>query len=366
MSVARQTLWWLAALAVAFLLLWLLSDVLLPFVAGMAVAYFLDPAADRLQRLGLSRAAATSVITVLFFLVVALAAVLLAPVIYHQLLGFLEQVPGYVASLRDALLPLVQKLLSRLPLDGQLDARTALQGYGERALNLAGRVVGGLLGGGLALFNLLALVLITPVVAFYLLIDWDRIVARVDEWLPRQHADTIRAQVREVDRVLAGFVRGQAVVCLSLAVFYAAGLTLVGLDYGLVIGLVTGLLAFIPFVGAGFGLVASTSVALIQFWPDYPMVGAVLAIFAAGQFLEGNLLQPRLVGGRVGLHPVWVIFGLLAGGSLFGFVGVLLAVPAFAVIGVMARFALRQYLASGLYSGAPPRAAPDEPPGPTP
>lgn len=205
------------------------------------------------------------------------------------------------------------------------------------------------------MFNLVALLLITPIVAFYLLRDWDRLIEQADRLLPPAYAEVIRAQVRAVDRTLAGFVRGVGTVCLFLGVFYATGLTLVGLDFGLLIGLGAGLISFVPYIGATIGAIASVGLALLQF-DGYLMAAVVAAIFFSGQFIEGNILQPTLVGDRVGLHPVWVIFALLAGGALLGFVGVLVAVPAAAVIGVGVRFFVGQYRAKVLGEGEDPMA----------
>ena len=211
-----------------------------------------------------------------------------------------------------------------------------------------------LLSGGLAIVNVLALVFITPIVTFFLLRDWDEMVARIDKWLPRQWAPVIREQATLIDETLAGFVRGQSLVCLLLGTFYAIGLTIVGLEFGIVIGMLAGILSFIPYVGTIVGFVLSVGLAFAQY-PDWLPIFIVVGIFLAGQAIEGNFLTPKLVGERVGLHPVWVIFALLAGGSLFGFVGVLLAVPVAAVIGVLARFALGRYLQSGYYNdGGPP------------
>jgi predicted PurR-regulated permease PerM len=222
----------------------------------------------------------------------------------------------------------------------------------DDALALTGRVLGSLLGGGLAVFHLLSLIVITPIVAFYLLRDWDRVVVYVDSCLPRQHAEVIRAQAREIDRVLSGFVRGQLAVCAIQALYYGASLSLLGVEFGLAIGLTAGLLAFIPYMGAGVGVAAALGVALIQFGLDYGILGAVVGIFIAGQIAEDFALTPRLVGSQVGLHPVWVLFGLLAGAALFGFLGMLVAIPLFAVVGVLVRFGLARYLASGLYLGS--------------
>jgi predicted PurR-regulated permease PerM len=205
---------------------------------------------------------------------------------------------------------------------------------------------------GAAILSLISLLVITPVVAFYLLRDWDRIVATVDGWLPRAHAETVREQIRHIDRTLSGFVRGQATVCLLLGAFYGIGLTVVGLDFGLILGLATGIVSFVPIFGMLLGVATGVAMALVQFALDPVRVGLVLAVFAIGQVIEGQFLTPRIVGRKIGLHPVWVVFALLAGGALYGFVGLLLAVPAAAVIGVLVRFALSRYLSSPLYLGA--------------
>ena len=194
------------------------------------------------------------------------------------------------------------------------------------------------------------LLVVTPVVSWYLLRDWDRIIAQVDSWLPRAHRDVIREQFGLIDDTLAGFVRGQATVCLILGGAYALALELAGLQYGLVVGLISGLISFIPYVGSLVGLALSVGLAAIQF--DEPMrIVLIAVIFVAGQAIEGNFLTPKLVGERVGLHAVWVLFAMLAGGSLFGFLGILLAVPVAAVIGVLVRFGLARYMDSAFYSG---------------
>ncbi len=216
-----------------------------------------------------------------------------------------------------------------------------------------------MLSSGLAVVNLLSLLVVTPVVSFYLLRDWDRMVARIDTWLPRASADTIRAQMREADRTLSGFARGQALVCLILAALYGVGLSVVGLKSGFVVGVIIGAITFIPYVGTIGGAILSVGLAMLQF-PDWISVAEVAGVFAIGHAIEGNLLQPLLVGDRVGLHPVWVIFALLAGGSLFGFIGLLLAIPVAAVIGVIVRYALSQYLAGPLYGAAPRPVVPVE------
>jgi predicted PurR-regulated permease PerM len=272
-------------------------------------------------------------------------------VAYRQLAGLIERLPEYAERLRELIAPLAARLVGGVDGAAGLDFAAALGLGGSDALALMGRVLGGLLGGGMAVFQILSLLVITPVVAFYLLRDWGRVVAYVDSCLPREHAEVIRAQAREIDRVLSGFVRGQSAVCAILALYYGAALSGLGIEFGLAIGLASGVLAFIPYVGAGVGFVAALGVTAIQFGASYGMLGAVLGVFVLGQVAEGYGLTPRLVGGQVGLHPVWVLFGLMAGASLFGFLGMLVAIPLFAVIGVLVRFAVARYLASGLYLG---------------
>lgn len=350
MTVERQLRFWLIGFAVFLVALYLLRGVLLPFVAGMAVAYLLDPVCDRLEAWGLSRTLATTVLTVLFLVVAVAAVVLLIPVLAGQVASLLERVPDLIEALRGQSARLLAIVEARV--DPAMIERIegAVAGSADRLVAWGTQFLGQVISGGVALANLISLLVITPVVAFYLLRDWDRIVARVDTWLPREHAETIRERVREVDRTLAGFLRGQGTVCLILGLFYAIALSIAGLDFGLVVGLVAGLLSFIPYVGAIIGMVLSVGLALLQF-DDWLRVAIVAGIFFVGQAAEGNFLTPKLVGESVGLHPVWIIFGLLAGGALFGFVGVLLAIPAAAVIGVGVRFALDRYLQSPYYRG---------------
>jgi predicted PurR-regulated permease PerM len=359
MTPQRQLLYWLGGLGVFVLLLWLLNQVLAPFLIGMAVAYFLDPVCDRMERLGLSRTMATAVVTTVFIVVIALVLALLIPLVAGELVELAKQLPSYVEILRRRIVELSATLRTEIDPAILDQVRSALVGSQEKITNWAVGFAQNLLSGGVALFNLVALLLITPIVAFYLLRDWDRLIEQADRLLPPAYADVIRVQARNVDQTLAGFVRGVGTVCLFLGAFYATGLTIVGLDFGLIIGLGAGLLSFVPYVGATLGAVASIGMALLQF-DGYVMPAVVAGIFFLGQFIEGNILQPTLVGDRVGLHPVWVIFALLAGGSLLGFVGVLIAVPAAAVIGVGVRFFVGQYQAKVLGQGPDPMQAPEE------
>ena len=356
MTARAQLAFWLVGLVAFGLCLYLLRGILLPFVAGMAVAYLLDPVADKLERWRFSRTLATTVITALFVVLAAAALFLLLPLLQQQLLDFISRFPAYLNKLREFLAPFAESMLARLEPEDVARMREAIAGYSDRAIDWALGLVRGLWRSGLAIVNILSLLFITPIVTFYLLRDWDRIVARTDALLPRAHAEVIRAQCRRVDETLAGFVRGQGLVCLILGVFYAVSLVLVGLDFGLIIGIAAGLVSFIPYFGAISGFVVSVGMALLQF-DDPLLIAAVAAVFVVGQVIEGNFLTPKLVGERVGLHPVWVIFGVLAGGALFGFVGILLAVPAAAVVGVLVRFALERYAASPLFLGRKPSGA---------
>ena len=348
MNLERQARFWLIGLAITLVALYLLRGVLLPFVAGMAVAYLLDPICDRLEKWGLSRTLATTVLTVLFLLLVVAALMLLVPVIAGQLANLVERSPAFAKTLREQISHLLAVVESRVDPAIVERIHAALAGSADRLFSWVTDAVAGVLTGGAAVANTLSLLIITPVVSFYLLRDWDRIASTVDGWLPPATAPTLRKLTREVDMTLAGFLRGQGTVCLVLGIFYALGLTLAGLDFGLVIGVIAGVLSFIPYVGSIVGLLLSVGLAILQFKVLLP-VAIVAGIFFAGQALEGYVLTPRLVGRSIGLHPVWVIFAILAGGALFGFVGVLLAVPVAAVVGVGARFALARYLDSSYY-----------------
>jgi predicted PurR-regulated permease PerM len=349
--VSAHARFWVALLAGVVLLLWLLGAVLLPFVLGAAIGYFLDPVVNRLERLGMSRSLAAGTIIVGAFGVGLLGVLLLAPPLVAQVGDLVQRLPQYVGAALAKLQPLVDRILARMDATQPESLARPLTEAMQRVAGIAGDLVQRLLASGLALVNLVTLLAITPLVAFYLLRDWPRLVAAIDDWLPRAHADTIRAQAREIDRVLAGFARGQATVCLVLGLFYGLALTLLGLDFGLVIGLSAGAVSFIPYLGTLYGLVSSVGVAALQWWPAWGRVLLVLAVFLVGQVVSDYVLLPRLVGGRVGLHPLWVIFALFAGGALFGFVGLLIAVPVCAAIGVLARFAIGRYKDSALYLG---------------
>lgn len=351
MTLQRQMGFWIAVLVILVFILWTLQTILLPFIAGFVLAYFLDPVADRLERLGLPRIAATAIILLVAILLVILVAVTVVPVVFDQSAKLAAETPTLIRALVEKFNAWAPQQLKDMLANSGTDIQGQLGNYaGKAALWFAG-FLSSVWSGGRALVNILSLVVITPIVAFYLLADWDHLVARIDGWLPRDHVEEIRGIARDVDRAMAGFIRGQGTVCLILGTFYAAGLSLVGLKSGLAIGFAAGLLSFIPYVGALLGGVTAVGVGLVQFWPNEVQVLAVIVVFAVGQFLEGNFLSPRLVGGSVGLHPVWMIFALLAFSYVFGFLGLLLAVPLAAATGVLVRYGLKRYLNSRLYKG---------------
>ncbi len=355
MNLRVQLTFWLGALVVLLLFLWVFSGILLPFIMGMALAYLLDPLADRLESAGMNRFWATITIVILSIMVFTLVALVVIPLLVSQLTGFLEDLPSYAAQLQDLWNRFLSTELGRY--FGQQQESFSVDRWVSQGAAWVAGLLGSVWAGGRALINAVGLVVVTPVVAFYLLYDWDRMLDRLDALLPRDHADTIRQLGRDMDAAIAGFIRGQGALCLILGLFYAISLTVVGLNFGFLIGSVAGLISFIPYVGSIVGFVLSVGVALVQFWPDWIWVLAVAGIFAVGQFIEGNLLQPRLVGSSIGVHPVWLMFALFAFGSLFGFVGVLIAVPVTAAIGVLVRFAVARYRQSGLYlerTGTPP------------
>ena len=346
LPVREQAKYWGIATAVFVLVMWALGDVILPFVLGAAVAYCLDPVADWLQARGFSRGWATGIITFLAVLLFIAATLLLLPLLIRQASDLVATTPEMASRLQAFLTERFPELA-----DSESILRRSLSNLGDTLQSRGGELVNAVLASVSGLVNVIVLFVIVPVVAFYLLYDWDNMVARIDALLPRDHAPVIRDLARQIDRTMAGFVRGQGTVCLILGAYYAIALMLVGLNFGLIVGAIAGALTFIPYVGALVGGLLALGLAVFQFWGDWLWIVLVWVIFQSGQFVEGNILTPRLVGSSVGLHPVWLIFALSAFGALFGFVGLLVAVPVAAMIGVLIRFALQQYKASPLYKG---------------
>ena len=350
MQLWQKAAGWGAILAVVILFVTLFQQVLLPFVVGLAIGYVLDPVADWLERHRAPRWLA-AVLALSLFAVLALLIIILAfPLIQTQVVAAAEALPGYAKKIEAQLAWVISFASDTLDEGDMQRLRDAVGGQVGKAVTLFGQLVSKLFSSGMALVNVVTFVFVTPIVAFYLLRDWDRLLHWLDDLAPRQHVKTVREQARLIDETLSGFVRGQATVCLTLGFGYGIALTLAGLQFGFVVGILSGILAFVPYVGSIFGLVASFGLAVLQFDEPY-RIGIVVGIFLLGQVLEGNVLTPKLVGGQVGLHPVWVIFALFAGGAVLGFLGVLLALPVAATIGVLVRFAVQQYRSSAMYHG---------------
>ena len=346
LPVKTQITFWSLGLALFVAFLMVFKTILAPFLCGMALAYFLDPVADRLERVGLNRIMAVICISVgaLIFTIVVLLLVL--PQVFEQFGALLIVLPDYAKDVWDF-------MIARFPglLDNESALRTALDRFLVTLQGRASDIASAILASAVSVVDMMVFLIVTPVVAFYLLLDWDDIIAKIDTLLPRDHQNTIRLIMRDLDATMAGLVRGQLSVCAILGAFYAVSLALLGLQFGLIVGVIAGSLTFIPYVGALIGGGLAIGLALFQFWAQPEWILAVTFVFFIGQFLEGNIITPRLVGSSVGLHPVWLLFALSAFGSLMGFTGMLVAVPAAAAIGVLVRFALRHYSDSKLYVG---------------
>ena len=342
----KQTIFWIVITCILFLAIYTLSSVLMPFVAGMILAYLLDPLVDRVEKIGIRRSLSTFFVLTIFFVCSAGSSLLLLPVILNQLSNLTSFLPTLISNLE----PFMRQVRSLVDNAIKADNSNQLSLPVADILNWAGGFLTEIISSSLAFANLLSLIIITPIVAFYLLRDWDLIINKVKSWMPITQKVRIVEQVVKVDRSLSALVRGQGAVCLILALYYSVSLTAVGLQFGILIGVFAGIVSFIPFVGAILGAILSIGFSIIQF-ETYTPILLVAGIFLVGQVLEGNFLTPKLIGEAVGLHPVWVIFALLTGATLFGFLGVLLALPIAVVVAVLIRFSLRSYLESAIYSG---------------
>ena len=352
MTLQRQIGFWLGAAGALALFLYLFHGVLLPFIAGLILGYLLDPLANRLEKAGLNRLGAAILILVVASVVFAAILIIAAPLLAHQLAAFIDALPGLVTRLQTLASEQGAALSEKFGFDPKVSSDELQKSVGDIAKQGAQWALGflkSLISGGQALMSLLSLIVVTPVVAFYILLDWDRMIAAIDSWLPEHNREIIRGLARDMDRAINGFLRGQSLVCLFLGAWYGIGLSLIGLNYGFLIGISAGLLSFIPYVGSLTALVLSAIIAIVQGWPSWSLFVMAMLVVGTGQFLEGNILTPKLVGASVGLHPVWLMFALFAFGSLLGFTGLVLAVPIAAAIGVLCRFALGRYLESPFY-----------------
>lgn len=358
MSLRTQVLIWVGFTAIAILLIWLFRPILLPFVLGIAIAYILNPVVVLVQRWGLSRGWASAAILFLVFGVIIGVVVVVTPLLVAQVFGLAQRLPTYISGVQEVVQSFAPQLVEWLGPDRTAQLESSLAQFLGSSVEFIGGVTAQVFQSGWTVINTLAVLIVTPVIAFYLLLDWEGMVKGIDDLLPREHRREVRTVLDQIDRSIAGVIRGQGGVILVLCIYYATALSLTGLNFGLVIGLMTGLFSFIPFFGFLVGLLLSMGIALVQFTPNWWMVVIVLIAYLIGQFLEGNILYPRFVGQSININPVWLVFALFAFGFLFGFVGLLLAVPLSAITSVLIRYAVRRYKESALYRGErPPKPA---------
>ena len=346
LPVKDQIKYWTIAASILLIFLWLLGDILLPFVLGAAIAYLLDPIVDRLERLGTGRVLGTILILMAAFFVLFFIFLLLIPLAIDQFRLLAAAAPDLVTSVQALVL---NQIASISPESEALNS--TVSNLSKMAQEKLGIIFGSVMASAISLIDVIMLMVITPVVAVYLLVDWDRILEKINELLPLDHASVVRSLASEIDSTLSAFVRGMIAVCLVLGIYYATALSLIGLEFGLIIGFLAGLVSFIPYVGALLGGVLAIGLALIQFWGDFELVALVVGVFIVGQIFEGNILTPKLVGNSVGLHPVSLILALSLFGAFFGFIGLLLAVPLAASAGVILRFFIKKYKMSRLFLG---------------
>lgn len=339
---------WIGIFVVFFFLLYVLRSVLMPFVAGILLAYLLDPVADKLQKFKISRTGATIIVCFLVILIVVPAICIIINMLENQISLLLRATPKYLGIISEKIRPTLGMLSERFPSLQEGNIEEMVKANIGNGLKFVGKVLKSLISNGFAFINLLSLILIMPIVTFYMLRDWNVFVQKIESLLPRKSKKSIMQSLQEINRIIAGFIRGQLSVCLILGVFYSIGLKVVGLELGLLVGFIAGIISFIPYVGTITGFVLGVVLAFAQFG-DMQHVMYVIGVFIVGQFLEGNFLTPKLVGESVGLHPVWVMFSLLAGGVLLGFLGLMLAVPLAAIIGVLVRIVIKRYKLSSLY-----------------
>lgn len=350
MSIEKQSIFWLCILSLVLFSFWVLQSVLLPFVLGAAIAYLLDPFVERLDKWGMNRSLSTILMLVTCFLVLTSILILIVPALYNELKTLIEAVPGYIASLKSLSAPYVEIIKQKTGLESQSDILAILFEQKDTALKASNKFLSGLAAGGSSVLSILSIIALTPLSAFFFIREWPKILKYLENLMPRTHEKTLKTLLGRMHNIVSGFIRGQLMVACFLAVFYAIALKLAGLEYGVIIGLSAGALSIIPMLGAVGGLLAATLTAWLT-TSELGYTGLIAGIFIFGQIIEGNFLTPKLVGDQVGLHPLWVIFSVLAGGALMGIAGMFLAVPVAAIIGVLIGFAISQYKATQLYTG---------------
>lgn len=328
--------------------LYALRSVLLPFVVGIVLAYFLDPLVSKVSKNGsISRMVATTVVMGISLLILLPLVVLLCSAVVSQAAEYVAKLPEYARSFSQRLLPILGEIKARFGFSYD-NVESALQENMANYIKILGKVLQSIVSNGFAFINVLSLLLISPVVAFYMLRDWHLFTAKIQGLIPQKHKQTVLDGMQEVNRIISGYLRGQALVCLCLGSYYSLGLWLVGLEMGVVVGFIAGVISFIPYVGSISGFLMAMALVITQYG-TMPKIIAVLIVFGIGQFLEGNFLTPKLVGENIGLHPVWVMFALLAGGVLLGLLGMIIAVPCAAIIGVLLKYLIKNYKQSPMY-----------------
>lgn len=362
-TIISHAIFWTVTLLVVIGLIILFKSVLFPFVLGATIAYLLNPVVEFLSRKGMNRTSATLMILGSFVLVMGIILALSVPILLREAAGFIEAAPGYADRLWAMTQPYIDTVREKLGYRISNQIETAVQDNFGKTLGASKSVISTLVAsiavGGQALVEFIASLLLTPIVAFFMMKDWPKIVRWTYSLMPRHSEAVIRDLLGQIDVKIAGFIRGQLTVCVLLGLMYAIALTIAGLNYGFVIGLATGILCIVPFVGSTAGLLVGLIVAFLQSG-DISYMAVIAAIFGVGQFIEGNFITPKLMGDKVGLHPLWIMFALLAGGSLLGLTGMFLAVPMAAIIGVLVSFAIHQYKRSPYYSAAPKLVTPDQ------
>lgn len=348
-SIKTQAMFWGGALALFFAFVWAFKGVLTPFILGIAIAYLLEPLVRLLHKIGIKRWLASLLMLVLFFITLALIFVFIGPPVYRELTELVRKIPDYAQQLVTMSMPYIETVQAKMGFNGVDQFKTLLQENAGKIFKAGTGVLAGLATGGQLFMSFMTIILLSPIVAFFMMREWPKATAYVEGLYPESHAATIKSLLKKIDLKIAGFVRGQLMVAFVLGIVYAVVLSIAGLDYGFLIGICAGLAGIIPLVGSTLGLIVSVVVAWLQSGGDLGFVGMIAAIFIVGQVLEGNVLSPKLIGDSVGLHPLWILFALMAGGSLFGIAGMLLAVPVTASAGVLIGYAIDQYKDSKLY-----------------
>ena len=360
MALRNQVFIWIGLLLALILSLWVFRGILLPFVVGAALAYLLNPLVNQLQKWRFNRVWATVVVLFSVLTLVMSIFFMFVPLIGQQVIGLIQRLPGYVGDLQELAVAWSPEINAWLGPERAAQLQNSLDDLARQALGFIATLPAELVNIGLTGAAVVGFTVLAPVVAFYLLLDWEGMVRGIDELLPKEHKGEVKGILREIDKSMAGVIRGQGSVLLLDAAFYATALSLIGLNYGLAVGLIGGLLSFVPFVGFTVGLGLSVGIAIVQFAPNWWMVVLVAGIYLFWQFIEGNILYPKLVGSSININPVWMMFALLALGAVFGFVGLLLAVPMAAIASVLVRYGVRKYKESALYLGPRRRTQSDD------